>query len=313
MQNFNFRLHFILADSGVLGIQSPVWEYTDPVNIHVILRPLNQGQSIQNEKDFELVGESWISIDEAWNAGKKFRDALIYTLIQLHLGGKFGSDDFSSGLSTAKIYNSKNKNNLAIRYDHIGLDVFETDVSTVWAQLGKPKLGIVIQPLTFESIFRNNLNRPRNYSTKGRLAINLYNQSFFQASPEARFLILVMAVEALLEPKKRSSMATSLIQGFIDGTKKYQGLSSEERNSIISSLSWLSKESIGKTGRDLASTYLTGSYMKMEPPDFFKHCYDVRSKFVHGNKEFTPEEIGKLASNLEIFVADLINAIFSNV
>lgn len=124
---------------------------------------------------------------------------------------------------------------------------------------------------------------------------------------EMKFLCLVMAVEALLEPPPRSADA----RGFIDQVLRdlsASDLADREKQSLAGSLRWLLKDSISSSGRLLARERLAGRlYDEMEPDKFFNLCYDLRSKLVHGHGVRGDDPIvGRTAATMELFVADLL-------
>lgn len=54
---------------------------------------------------------------------------------------------------------------------------------------------------------------------KERIAFEVFNASFFQPSADARFLLRVMAIEALLEPRPRDAAARQHVESLIAATQ----------------------------------------------------------------------------------------------
>lgn len=102
----------------------------------------------------------------------------------------------------------------------------------------------------FDALFHANPVFP----PKQELAIDLYGASQFEASTRARFLTLLVAVEALLEPCDRSPGAQELVRSLIEQTAG-SNLPNAEKDSIVGSLNWLFKESIRKSGGRLAQRF----------------------------------------------------------
>lgn len=121
--------------------------------------------------------------------------------------------------------------------------------------------------------------------------------------------MLVMAIEALLEPACRSTEATAHVEDLIRATKGRANLSERQRSSLMGSLRWLRFESINQTGRKLAEDRLGGrTYAGRKPGPFFSYCYDLRSKLVHALDTLpTRDEIATAAAHLEVFVSDLLS------
>lgn len=143
------------------------------------------------------------------------------------------------------------------------------------------------------------------------LAYSLFNASFFQPTSDSRFLLLVMAIEALIEPATRSPEAHEHVDRLIEHTRS-ASLLEDEKNSMIGTLRWLRNESINQAGGRLASSRLDDrSYDGRSAPDFFSYCYQLRSDLVHGNLPIpTFQEMGSAAGTLEVFVADLLTSPF---
>jgi hypothetical protein len=165
-----------------------------------------------------------------------------------------------------------------------------------------------MQPDRFLRLFRRAYDLSWAPSERESLAFELYNESFFEKSPRARFLALVIAVEALLDPKPRGSTAAEHVQQLIDMTNASENLTESERNSIVSSLRSLRNESIAHAGRTMAQSRLAPrEYMGMSAQNFFRHCYALRSKMVHGAGVRDDEPvIGSTAASLQTFVADVL-------
>ena len=72
-------------------------------------------------------------------------------------------------------------------------------------------------------------------------------------------------------------------------------------------MAFLRTESISVTGQKLASKLEPKQYDGLTPVKFFKRCYTLRSRLMHGQHPIpTPAEIGPAAASLERFVADLL-------
>jgi hypothetical protein len=49
------------------------------------------------------------------------------------------------------------------------------------------------------------------------------------------------------------------------------------------------------------------TYSGMAPVKFFDHCYQLRSRLVHGQQPFpTSDEVSEVVAQLEVFVSDLL-------
>jgi hypothetical protein len=155
--------------------------------------------------------------------------------------------------------------------------------------------GITVE--AFHAEFCAAAERGRKLTDRERLAFVLFNSSFFQPGADARFLLLTMAIEALIEPTQKSFEAIQLVDGFIKQTKE-SAVQRSERDSLIGSLKWLRYESISKAGQRFAKEKLGDKcYEGRSAPDYFADIYSIRSSLVHGKVPFPSfDEINALAA-----------------
>jgi hypothetical protein len=140
-----------------------------------------------------------------------------------------------------------------------------------------------------------------------QVAYDLFSASFGQRSADARFALLMMALESLIEPVPRPENSRRHVHDMIEATE-HSGLDKSEVDSIKGALSWLLNESIGQAGRRLAKTLEPRRYKDEAPATFFNHCYELRSRLIHGLHPLpTRTEIDAWAAPLEVFVADLLS------
>jgi len=150
------------------------------------------------------------------------------------------------------------------------------------------------------------LNHNPILSDRERLAFDLFGTSFFQKSVDAHFLMLMMAAETLLDPALRSQLVRDHVEKLISLTRESSTLSQSEKDSLIGSLQFLYKDSIGQAGQKLAKRLGNRKYAGQKPSQFFTRCYDLRSKLVHGHiPRPTRDEIADICASLELFVGDL--------
>ena len=164
----------------------------------------------------------------------------------------------------------------------------------------------------FLESFRTLADLPIELTIRERIAIELFSTSFFEQASDTRLLVLVMAIEAMLDLKPRSEAAISFVDSLITSTMTESRISKSDRDSMVGTLRWLKKESISGAGRRLSHERLGGrKYMDMSASTFFSHCYGLRSRLVHGNEKMPNQvEVGSVAAQLEVFVSDMITATY---
>lgn len=140
-------------------------------------------------------------------------------------------------------------------------------------------------------------------SPREQVAYDMFAASFFLPSPDACFVTLMMAVEALIEQPSRSERAQQLVADLIERTKQ-AGLDDEETRSLVGAMGWLRRESIGQGGRRLARRLEPRTYGGEDPVQFFNRCYGIRSDLVHGSENRPPiQDVNARGAHLQAFVA----------
>ena len=99
-----------------------------------------------------------------------------------------------------------------------GLMVFDSEPNPRFALMESKPLRGVIQGV-FESAFEAAVSSSSQLSERDTVAFSLFNASFFQGTADSRFLLLMMAIEALLDPQPRSTAARLHVQELIAQTR----------------------------------------------------------------------------------------------
>jgi len=142
-------------------------------------------------------------------------------------------------------------------------------------------------------------------SQENEVAYSLFSGSFGLA-PEARFALLMAAAEAMMDAEERPAAAQALIAQWKDQVRA-SSLSPDDGTSLINAMAFLRTDSISVTGQKLARKLEPKQYGGVAPVQFFKRCYKLRSRLIHGQHPIpTPAELIEVAP-LELFVADLLS------
>lgn len=276
----------------------------------VILKNPIVDQPIKDAEQLVLVGSGYLSEGEAFQAGNNFEAALKVALTRGRIGADFCERGAKSaytayGLSMLE----KQRGNKVLNNTH-GLMVFPTEpkphfVSTVMVAIR----GLNAQ--VFIADFISCLAHPPCLTAQDLLAFSLFHGALFQPTADGRFLLLVMAVEALIEPARRSEETVNYVDSMIAQTRTAH-IPEVEKESILGSLRGLRNESISKAGQSFALSRLGGQlYDKRTAPEFFLYAYRLRSNLVHGNLPApTFDEIVSVTGTLELFVSDLLTSPF---
>jgi hypothetical protein len=143
-------------------------------------------------------------------------------------------------------------------------------------------------------------------SRENQVVYSLFSASFGLAA-EARFALLMAALEAMMNAEQRPAAALALIAQWQDQVRA-SSLSADDATSLINAMTFLRTDSISLTGQKLARKLGTRQYGDVPPVQFFKRCYRLRNRLMHGLHPIpTPAELGIAAASLEVFVADLLS------
>jgi len=278
-----------------------------PDGIHFTLSAID-ADKLKNAKDIIIKGGAYNSSELAMEAGQRCQNALRLTFAKVRFGVDFGK------LKEGKARNGKKvitESDLEISDQHImddvhGLMVYDNDIPTGFIRLHDLSVKIGNQPSRIIQALNLALKQNIEFSGIELIAFELFNASFFEQSARARFLMLMIAIEALLEPKDMDSAALRHVQSLIEATKNCLDLSLIERDSLLGRLNWLLKESISKTGREFVNQRLGQRLYNNMPSDkFFTYCYNLRSKIVHKGT-YSHADIGTITPELERFASDIL-------
>jgi len=306
---FRIRLNRSPRDT----IQTELFEInvaTAEDGISVFLRAaLPQKPSLKDAEQWVLSGEGYSSENEALEAGTRFQDALMIALARMRIGADFGDRGPKGQFTSYGLQSLEGNIKQRVLNNAHGLMVYSADPKPVFVawEGWNPLRGVSLE--SFESEFSATIALNRRLTDRERLAFSLFNASFFQPAADSRFLLLTMAVEALIEPVPKSTEAVRHVDGFIKEIK-HSTLQQNEKQSLIGSLKWLRDESINKAGQRLAAERLGNKiYGGKTAPAFFSEVYSTRSNLVHGKVTFpTFQQVNAMAATLEVFVSDLLTA-----
>lgn len=306
--SYSFRIRFKLPARLRIGIDSDKLLLT-PLNFipEITLRSKNQGTPIKDSKEIVLRGDGYSSEGEACVEGEQLKDVIILAFARLRIGADFGDQAAKGCMTNFGLKLLEGKTGKRFLNDVHGLMTFETEPSPQFVAV-QVKAIITTVEEKFVQVFHLAFELKTKLRREDRLAFDLFSASFSEPSADARLLMLMMAVETLLDPSPRSEHAQQHITELIRLTNDSLMLTEKEKESLTGSLQWLYNESISQAGRKLASRLDGRSYLNMKAKNFFNYCYDLRSKLVHGNvPRPTRAEVGLAAANLESFVGDLLS------
>ncbi len=308
MAHFSFRFRFLRSPVDTLNIEASQWELrTGALTPPLILRSRAE-KPIKESTELVFLSDGWASAAAAEFAARKYGDALKWSLARLRVGADFGHRGPKGVITNAGLAMLNAQTGHRHLNDEHGPLIYESEPSPRFASAHIKRLRGVSQR-HFERILSEAVKHSRQVADRERVSLDLFNASFFQNSWDSRFLMLVMAVEALLDPLRRGPEALQHVEALLQQTRESSLLSKPEKQSLLGSLKWLLCESINQAGRRLAQDQLGARvYAGKDAAAFFSHCYDLRSRMVHGKDPFpAQEEINSVSGDLEVFVSDLLS------
>lgn len=140
------------------------------------------------------------------------------------------------------------------------------------------------------------------------VSYTLYADARFDRSSVSRFLMLVMAIEALAERPERSPRELEVLETLI-GSVEGAGLDQRQAAALIDALHSLKQVSISFACRSyLAEAIEAGVVTDRDAGTHFTECYKIRGQIVHGG---TTPDVGDLltrSNRLEPTVRELLIA-----
>jgi hypothetical protein len=312
MPSYHFRIKFRIHRGWFLDHDKPTLEVRVPLGQGTCILASLGGIPIK-EAEWLFVkstGDGFPSREEAVFAGRRAKDAIRWCSAKLRVGVDLGDDKVHGGVSDYLKEKVLEEDGVRALNEPHGLMVYEEDPhhpTPFFSASGNLQVGR--QVAAFEEHFVEALNRDLGPSEKESLAFELYGLSYFEATPRARFLTLISAVETIMEFKPRSTQVLEHVENLVEATKS-SGLPRSEIDSILGSLSWLRQESISKAGKTFTEELLgSQEYGGKSAKNFFQYCYNIRSELMHhGRLSDHTISLGHLVNRLDELVADLLAA-----
>lgn len=305
---YSFRIRFHISKRTPLNIDAerhdlPAVEGAQNVRLVSV-----DGETpIVDSRMLAIVSEGYPAEDHARAAGILYRSILVRAFARLRVAADFGDRAPRSMFYGAYLRELEEKAERPVLDDIHGLMVFPSEPQPILIRAEGLGVALRTDAQRFSEVVTHAVESNQTASHQEALAYDLFSASFFETSADARFLLLMIAVETLLDPRPRSGQAQQHVDTLIEMTRAATSLSLNERQSICGSLSWLKKESISQAGRQLAKTLGNRRYNQMKPAAFFTWAYSIRSALVHGQQPLpSRQEVGSAAANVEVFVSDIL-------
>lgn len=202
------------------------------------------------ESSVLVEGRSYPSADVARRAGLRWSALVQRAFAHLNVGADLGArkmypTPFRMESGGGRLAES------GLLIDEPGITVFEEEPwPTFVRQSSSSSFARSLDVLVEAISAAQRLDAP--LSPEEQTTYDLYSSSFSATSVDARFIVLMMALETLISPRSRDERAVAHVDRPIELTRQ-AGLSEGDSNSLIGSLRFLQRESIGRAGRRLVS------------------------------------------------------------
>ena len=303
---FSFRIRFHLPEHQRLSLKVPA----SPIDTRgspsaLTLAAGVPGKNIDECDRLTLRGDGYVTENDALEGGERLRDVLTIALAHLHLGADFGDRAAKGWVTPYGLELLSQERGQRVLNDVHGVMTFESDPQPRFASVHADAI-VGVGEAKVRSAIAFAFDKARALNEQERLAFDLYSSSFFQASPDARLVMLVTAIETLIHRGPRSVEAQAHVNQFVESVKA-SSLASAERDAILGALKDLLVESIGQAARRLARSLIGRTYLELEPEQFATKAYSLRSDLVHGRfPRPTREDVSAMRPPLEAFVGDLL-------
>lgn len=304
---YSFRIRFKQSSADTLQTDLAELELC-PDEFGSPLRLVNslQDEPIRQAEELILTQAGYQTKELAEAGGEQLLGVLMLVLARHRLGADFGSRAPKSVWTEHGLDWLGQQIGTRILNSVHGMMIYQTEPKPKFVKMeAKALRGVDL--VTFSRTFKEAASLNFSLTDRDFLALSLFNASFFQQSGDSRFLLLMIAIEAMLELPPRSASAQEHVKNMIAATRQ-ANIAQTEKDSMIGALRWLNYESISRTGRQHVQKILGERvYLNMSATDFFTHCYTLRSNLVHGNMPYpTFEDISAAVGDLEVMVSDLI-------
>ncbi len=308
MPQYDFRLRFHLPGRDHINADAEeLLVLNDSAGATIRLRSGARGSAIKDHSRASLIGGPYPSLADADAAAERAKRALLIWAVRNRAGIDLGGRRPRGVITAAGLQWLEAQFGGPVRADVHGIDAYEHVDGLVFAAFdAEASLGKAA-PAFVEQVAAS-ITAPVPLSAKQELAGEILSASYFDASDRSRFITLITAVEALLDPKPRPAAAQQVVAKMIQS-----GADEGTRAAMSRSLQWLKNESIGQAGRALADRLLPGRVYDTQPPArFFTFCYDLRSSILHfGTVPVTVGDFASVCAAAHGFVCDLLIASFA--
>ena len=200
---------------------------------------------IQGSAQLALIARPYATEAEALEGGRRWRRILEKAFARCNVGADFGDRTPTGAATEHYLAQLSAERGIPVVNDIHGVMAFQCDPrplfirSEAHAVVGKDATRLL-------GVLRTAAGQGLQMSDLEQRAYEIYSASFSTDAADARFMLLMMALETLMQPVHRPPDVLAYVEGLVASVDA-SGLSSEQVISIKGSLSYLKTESIGQS------------------------------------------------------------------
>lgn len=308
---YSFRFKFQL-DSG-LYLVSDEHEVllTDSPSEKVVFRAELTGQAIEESRVLVVRGDRYVDESSAWTAYWRWSAAVKLSFAKHGIGADFGAQPYGQVDERGNVIEDVEwgTGGRVIADDHIPM-VFRTEPMASFSSVSAVNAmkGVYAEEVLKamrEEAATERAPLPRNV----HLALDLFGRAQGLGMPEAKLVMLVTAVEAVIESAPRADEVVAVVKAANAAIRK-SDLPADMKSKLGSEVGRAKNKSITESGKELFESKSVWSPEGESAGDFWVRCYKLRSAIVHGT-ETTDDaaEISVRAAQAELVVGSLLHAL----
>ena len=300
-ERFTFRQRFELAPGGRLPFETSTVLLVEDGGITVELKSM-EDKSLAESSVMSVWGDGYASESSARAAGEQWRRGMQKALAGINLGANFGLRNPDMGGFTDFVLDEiKRETGIPMYRDSWDVMVFPSEPRPRFSSL--TATGQISSP---ESLVRASISASLSDDPLDEVAIDLFTASLRSSHmADVRVVLLVMAIECLIERRQRPQTTVDHLQDLVERTSSNSALEASEREALSNALRSLRYESTAKGAKTLAQKLIAGSYLD-EPVALVAEAFKMRHSLVHGGRRPKLERVGYVGANLERMVGEMI-------
>lgn len=322
--SFTFRIRFFLNEDA--RIKSKKQKLTikpdEDSEKEFVLKSKEQDTPIEETGHLVLLGPNYPTEEEATHKGELTKKALTLLGVRNQLGLDLGRDVASGGFTEEGKEILKNKigsENVKIRNDKLGLDVYPTDKENIFVN-SHAKAVAKRDADNLRSDFCNLWQVADGIGDNVKLAAELYNLARRSVSDNTRLITTVSAVDTLSPSKKRPEQIKNYIDCLISQVEELREILKTDENwdkgeidnevkRLKSHIGWFKEYSIRQKSKFMITEKVgDNEYCGQKPEALFDECYSIRNDIIHNGPSAVDKEVDmkRKANCMDQLARDLI-------